>query len=278
FAGSGPVPLRLPDRVTPKLSLWDIDGSIVTQLVRIWEDQGEAGGLDRIKYSVIVVCSRYARRLEAALQAIAHQRDFDLSLLEVIIAYVPGIDAVDDVIESMQLAHPDLRILRSTFSKKKMRAKGFLINESLKLASGEWIVLMDADAVVAPDMFARVDGLEKSAHFIVPDGRKMLSPEVTARILLGEIKPWEQWDELLKGPGEYRRREAGGIPIGFCQLVRAECIDAAKYAEMNHFEYSDMWFSMTIREKFGAETWLTGAPVAHLDHGGSQWYGTESHR
>jgi len=278
FEGSVYVPLRLPDRVAPRICIWNIDGSIVTQLVRIWEGHGETADLSSIKYSVIIVCARYARRLQATLQALAHQRGFDLSRIEVIVAYVPGIDAVDDVVESMQQAHPQLRILRSTFTEQKSRAKGFLINESLKLASGEWTVLMDADVLVPPDMFAKVDAIEKDCHFIAPDGRKMLTPEVTSKILVGELQPWCVWDELLKGPGEYRRREARGAPIGFCQLVRTACFEQVGYAEMDHFEFSDMWFSDDIRKEFGKETWLTGVPVIHLDHGGSQWYGTQTHR
>ena len=278
FEGAFYMPLRLSDRVQPRISIWNIDGSIVTHLVRIWEWDKEPAERGGVKYSVIVVCTRFARRLQAALLSLAHQREFDLSRLEVIIAYVPGVDAVDDVIDCMRQAYPQLRILRSTFHEQKMRAKGFLINESLRLASGKWIVLMDADALLAPDMFARVEAVEATSHFIAPDGRKMLPAETTARILVGDIRPWEAWDKLLKGPGEYRRREAGGVPVGFCQFVRADCIKTIKYLEVDHFELSDMYFSREMRKRFGPETWLTGVPILHLDHGGSQWYGAQTHR
>jgi len=278
FEGAHYVPLRLADRLEPRISIWNIDGSIVTHLVRLWQWADAAVDLGEVKYSVVIVCTRFARRLQATLESLAHQRGFDLRRVEIIVAYVPGLDAVDDVIDSMQLAHPDLRILRATFTEDRTQSKGFLINESLGLASGAWIGIMDADTLVPPDLFARVEAVEATSHFIAPDGRKMLPPEATAQVLLGEVRPWEDWDALLKGPGEYRRREAGGIPIGFCQFVRAACLKKVGYTELDHFEFADMWFGEAIRKAFGPETWLDGAPVIHLDHGGSQWYGTQTHR
>lgn len=50
-----------------------------------------------------------------------------------------------------------------------------------------------------------------------------------------------------------------------------------KYAELDHFEGADMWFGMALQGKYGKETRLSGVPVLHLDHGGSQWYGTTKH-
>jgi hypothetical protein len=306
FEGTVYAPLRLGSSLELRLSIWNIDTSILSQFVDIWEGEApaEPDGLDRIrlqqrrpgsagaspsraraaravaraKYSVIVVCTRYARRLQAALQCLAHQEDFDMSKLEVIVCYVPGLDATEDLIASMQMTYPDLRIVRSPFPEQCANAKGFIINESRRMASGEWIVLLDSDTLVPPRMFAEIEKVEKNANFIAPDGRKMLTPETTARILLGEADPWRQWQELFDGPGEYRPREAHGVPVGFFQCVRASCMDVVQYEEMDHFEGADMRFGVQIWEKFGAPTRLLGFPVLHLDHGGSQWYGTVKHR
>ena len=278
FEGEYYVPLRLPQRVTPRIAIWNIETNIVTHLINIWERPDEPADLSRVKYSVVVMCTRYARRLQATLACLAHQQGFDLRRVEVLIAYVPGIDAVDDVIESMQQAHPQLRIVRSAFAEQKALSKGFMINETVKMAAGEWIVLMDADTLAPPDLFAKADAVANQSHFIAPDGRKMLPADITAKILLGEVQPWDVWDDLLEGSGEYRRREAQGTPIGFCQFVRAKCIKEVRYVELEHFEYSDMQFGREMRARFGKETWLTGTPVLHLDHGGSHWYGTQTHR
>jgi hypothetical protein len=279
FEGAYYVPLRLGSRLELRLSIWNIDTQLLSQFVDIWHgDKEEGGEVSPVKYSVVIVCTRYARRLQAVLRSLAHQEGFDLGKLEVVVSYVPGLDATDDLIDSVQATYPALRILRSPFPEQSASAKGFIINESVQMASGEWIVLVDADTLVAPNMFAKVEEVERDAHFIAADGRKMLTPETTAQILMGEIEPWRQWQELLKGPGQFRLREAHGVPVGFFQCVRAKCMHEVKYEEMDHFEGADMRFGLNIIARFGQPTRLSGVPVLHLDHGGSQWYGTLKHR
>ena len=279
FEGLHYAPLRLAGRLTPRLSCWNIDGAIVTQMVKIWHGRNEATGDARpIKYSLIVVTTKYARRLQAVMQSIAHQRDFALAQIEIVVCYVPGVDATDDLLDSMNAVYPSLRILRSPFPEQNTKSKGFMINESILMASGEWIVMLDSDILLHPETFKRIDEVAKEGVvFIAPDGRKMLSREATARVLLGEWKPWEHWDTLLADAGEYRYREALGIPIGYLQVVRASCLEKIRYTEVDHFEGADMWFGEQLRQAYGKETRLSGLPVLHLDHGGSQWYGTTKH-
>jgi len=278
FEGMFYVPLRLAGRLEPRIAIWNVDAQIVTQFVKIWRgEHTHAPRADGVKFSIVIVNTRYARRLQAVLRSIAQQREIDLAKLEVIVCYVPGLDATDDLIDSMRLAYPGLRILRSPFPAQNTNSKGFMINESVSMASGAWVVLMDADIIIAPNMFARIDALGDDAKFVAPDGRLMLSTETTAKILVGEIRPWEQWDELVNSGGEYRYREAHGVPVGFFQCFRREFIQEVKYAELDHFEGADMWFGMALQGRYGKETRLSGIPVLHLDHGGSQWYGTTKH-
>lgn len=278
FEGMFYVPLRLGGRLEPRISIWNIDAQIVTQFVKIWRG-GHTGAppAEGVKYSIVIVNSRYARRLQATLRSIAHQEGIDLSKIEVIVCYVPGLDATDDLIDSMRLAYPALRILRSPFPEQNANSKGFMINESVRMASGEWVVLMDADIVIAPNMFARIEEVAADSHFIAPDGRLMLSKEATAKILIGETEPWKEWRQLVNDAGEYRYREAKGVPVGFFQCFKREFIEDVKYAELDHFEGADMWFGMALQDRYGKETRLSGIPVLHLDHGGSQWYGTSKH-
>jgi len=269
------VPLRVPTRTTPQWVLWNIDKELVVQAPRIWQGASiPAPGAQTPLVSVIVVSVRYARRLQAALLCLAQQDDFNPAQLEMLVAYVPELDATDDVLNSIHEAFPAINIVRMPFSQQDATAKGFLINESVAQARGEWVMIMDSDILLPPQFLATfAKAVTPDSHFIAPDGRKMVDPETTARILLGLINPHEAWESLLAGPGEYRQREAGGLPIGFLQCVRRTSLQEIPYEEWGHFEGADWRFAQSMRDRYGEETWLQGVPVLHLDHGGSQWYG-----
>ncbi len=277
FEGLFYLPMRLGERLQPRISAWNIDECIATQNVRVWTGAGRDDTARAVKYSIIIVSTRFTRRLHAVLRSLAHQDGFDLNSVEVIICYVPGIDAADDLIDSVTMTYPNLHIVRSAFPERYMNSKGFLINETAKIARGEWIMLLDSDTLLPPDYFAKIEALSGTAEFIAPDGRKLLPKDVTARILMGEIDPWRQWQDLLSGPGEFRHRETLGIPVGFCQTFRAKYLQLFPYLEVDHFETADMQFGRQLKKHLGQETRLSGTPVIHLDHGGSQWYGTQKH-
>jgi len=277
FEGLFYLPLRLGERMEPRIAAWNIDECIATQNVRVWTDANQRDTARAVKYSIIIVSTRFTRRLHAVLRSLAHQTGFDLNSVEVIICYVPGIDATDDLIDSVTMTYPNLHIVRSAFPERYMNSKGFLINETAKIARGEWIMLLDSDTLLPPDYFAKIEAFSATADFIAPDGRKLLPKDITARILMGEIAPWDRWQDLLSGPGEFRHRETWGIPVGFCQTFRAKYLQLFPYLEVDHFETADMQFGGQLRKHLGQETRLSGTPVIHLDHGGSQWYGTQKH-
>ena len=274
FSGVSYVPRKLGGVLEPRISIWNVDGQVVTQNVLVWEPEADGQQtLDQIVYSVIIISTLYSRRLQAVLNALAHQVDADWAGIEIIIGYVPGIDATDDLIDSMHLTHPHLRIVRAPFGRPYTKSKGFMINECSAMASGSWIVLMDSDIVAPPNLFAELDRAKEGTYFLAPEGRKMLSPAVTAQILLGEVQPWEDYGALLETAGEYRHRESDGVPPGFLQCVRRDVFDETRYAEFNHFEGADYYFGLHIIREHGPERRLEGMKVLHLDHGGSQWYG-----
>ena len=279
FEGVPRCPIRLAGRLEPRICMHNIDGFILTQTLMLWQGRSAAvKKAENVKYSVIIVSTRYARRLQAVLLSLAHQQNFDPARMEVVLAHVPGIDATDDLIETMRQAYPHLRIVNSCFSPDHARSKGFMINQSVRAASGEWIVLVDSDIVVPPNLFAEMEKMEADAHFIAPDGRRMLTPETTARVLLGELRPWETFNEIAASTKDYRYREGAGIPCGFFQAVRRHVIETLPYQELDHFEGSDWIFGRDVIARYGKETRLEGMDVLHLDHGGRQWYGTEKHR
>lgn len=279
FSGLSSPPERLSGLLEPRISLHNVDGLILTQTLLLWQDQQiKIPDTDKIKYSIIVVCVKYARRLQAVLLSIAHQKGVSLDKLEVVVAYVPGADSVEDLIDSMEESYPELRIVRSPFSPEYARSKGFMINESLHVSSGEWITLLDADIVLPPDIFIQIEACESTAHFIAPDGRKMLSPQTTYDILLGKVKPWEDFNAVAEQALETRYREGEEIPCGFFQCVRREILEKMPYQESDHFEGADWYFAQAVLFQYGKEVRLENTYVLHLDHGGRQWYGTEKHR
>lgn len=272
FEGWHVVPGRLPNRFELRLSMWNIDGQVSTQNIQRWDHPRSVAAPPEPLVSVIIVSSLYSRRLQATLMGLIHQQGIDRSQIEIVVAYVPGIDATDDILDGIRLSYPEVNIVRSPFHAHHRKAKGMMINTSRKLARAPWLLLLDSDIVLPPQFLAETMALAKEAHYIAPEGRKMLTPEVTAQILLGELRPWECTEALLEGPGDSRLFESNGIPPGFCQLVRGDIFDEIRYTELDHFEGSDWWFSKYIVDRFGKEARWPGR-VLHLDHGGSQWYG-----
>ncbi|MCX8064356.1 MAG: glycosyltransferase family 2 protein [Candidatus Hydrogenedentes bacterium] len=274
------LPEHLPSVLEPRISIWNIDGEIVTQGITLWKSEPHLKNLtaNEKKISILYVCSRYAQRLRVSLLSVAHQKNIDLSDIEILVAYIPGFDATEDILDCFETTFPNIKIIRSPFSKNMWKSKGTLINASLPYCSGGWIVLLDADIILHPEFLSKLLQVPENKVFAAPDGRKMLTPQTTAKILLDQIRPWECYKELFDGPGEYRQREAQGIPIGYCQCCRKNIFSEILYPEFQHFEGADWFFGRSVVEKFGPEYRLEGIALLHLDHGGSQWYGSNKHR
>lgn len=275
--GRARVPVRIPAIRDLQLCIWNIHEEISASSVKFWTAPPDRDVPPHgITFSVCIFSTRFSRRLEAVLKSLAHQRDFAMERLEVLVAYVPGLDATEDVLDSMRHIYPELRLVHMPFSSQFERSKGFALNETMAAASGEWIMLLDSDTLVPPDMFARLDALREGQSFMAPVGRAMLDAPTTAGILLGETLPWDAWDRLLESAPDLRVREAKGVPIGFCQIFRASCLEKVRYPEYEHFQGADWEFGTAMRKHFGDELRLE-FPLIHLDHAGSQWYGTQQH-
>ena len=256
----------------------DIEKRIAFSPIRIWEMacvETEQPQSDP-KYSVIIFCTRFARRLSAVLQCLRHQQNFDLSRLEVLVAFIPGLDSTEDVLESLKQAHPELTIHPQSFPKQHTRSKGYVLNQCMERARGDWIILLDADTMVPPNMFSSLDSVEKDHSFIFPAGRAMVGPQDTAAILLGDIRPWNDWNMLLQRADTLRLNESLGVPIGYCQCFRKEIFEKIRYPEYEHFQGADFEFGQALR-KAGGHEYRLDFPVMHLDHKGSQWFGAERH-
>ena len=253
---------------------YDIEERISFSPLRLWKDvQPEPGPVAPPVYSVVVFCTRFARRLSIALQCLAHQSNFDLSKLEVIVGYVPGLDATEDVLDSLRLTHPELRVIHATFPRQNLRSKGFVLNQCMRMASGSRILLLDADTLLPPTLFAMLERSSANTPYLSQRPR-----HTEARIdgSSGRWRPWECWEALVASADEVRENEALGVPIGYFQCFGRECLEKVRYPEYEHFQGADYEFALGLRNYYGKEYRLD-FPVLHLDHAGSQWLGAERH-
>ena len=275
--GEYPAPRRAPCVVRLRFVAWDIEERVSFSPLRLWKQPAsEPVPEAKPAYSVVIFCTRFARRLSAVLQSLAHQTDFDLSKLEVVVGYVPGLDSTEDVLESLRLTHPHLRVVHATFPYQNVRSKGYVLNQCMEMTSGAHILLLDADTLLPPMLFAALERECPGHPFVFPKGRAMIGPEMTARILQGDKRPWEDWNGLMASADEIRENEALGVPIGYFQCFKRECLETLRYPEYEHFQSADYEFALGLRACFGTEYRLP-FHVAHLDHAGSQWLGAERH-
>ena len=275
--GEYPAPRRAPCVVRLFFIAWDIEDRITFSPLRLWREPSPIQDPPTAPtYSVVIFCTRFARRLSSVLQCLAHQTDFALSKLEVIVGYVPGLDATEDVLDSLRLTHPELRVVHATFPRQNLRSKGYVLNQCMDMASGSRILLLDADTLLPPTLFAVLEGVVGEHPFVFPRGRAMLGPELTAKILQGDVRPWDCWETLVRSADEVRENEALGVPIGYFQCFGRDCLEKVRYPEYEHFQGADYEFALGLRNYYGKEYRLD-FPVLHLDHAGSQWLGAERH-
>jgi hypothetical protein len=264
-----------------RLAAWDIHETLITQEVLVWSGDSsttiEAAASEGVELSVVVVCTKYSRRLHQLVRSVALQQGYDLRRVELLIAHVPGLDLTEDLIDSARNIWPELRIVPVRFAHTQGHSKGYMVNQTVARASGRRVLLTDADIIFPPDLFARLDRV-RGAHFVAVSGRKMVDKKTTSQILLGMRDAVREFDAIRdKTPGELRLREAKGTPCGYFQCVLRSHFDRVAYEELPHFEGADWRFSMKIREQFGKETLLEDVVVLHLDHSGSRWFGTDRH-
>jgi hypothetical protein len=272
--GAGYTPARLPEAMHLQVAIIDPEESMGITAVRAWEGHA-APEVPPPAVSVVIFCARFSRRLQAALLCIAHQRGIALDDLEVVVGHVPGLDTAEDVLDSVQRAHPALRIVRVSFAEGMAKSKGFCINACLRAASAPLIALLDSDILLPPDFLARAVAASAAHGFIAPAGRALLDPTTTARILLGELRPWEGFEALADAAPAFRAEEnPQGVPLGYCQVFRAEALHHLRYAEYDHFQSADFEFGEALTKHFGGAHRLADR-VLHLDHEGRQWYGAQ---
>ncbi|MCB0327889.1 MAG: hypothetical protein KDD52_09770, partial [Bdellovibrionales bacterium] len=132
------------------------------------------------------------------------------------------------------------------------------------------------DMIFPPDLLQIIDRDHPGLVFLGAQGRKMLSPETTAKVLHGLIDPVDNFYSLIEEPdGELRLGEAKGKPVGYFQCFKREVFDKVQYRDLPHFEGSDGFFAEDVEKEFRSTVIGKNIILLHLDHQGSKWYGTQ---
>jgi hypothetical protein len=275
LGGTAYTPARLPDGAHLQLAVWNPEASLSATALEVWSTAPCSGEQRDFDVSVVLFSTRFSRRLQAALSCIAHQRGIAMERIQCIIALVPGLDAAEDVLDSIRRVYPALSIEAVALPERFAHAKGFALNECLGRAMGPLTVLIDSDILLPPDFLFEAMTASRGHAFIAPAGRAMLGPDETARILMGVLAPWEHFNELRAGAPEFRVEEnPEQVPIGYCQIFPTETARSVRYPEYDHFQGADYEFGAALRERLGVPFRLP-LPVLHLDHGTRQWFGAQ---
>lgn len=275
-SGHAYLPARLPDGAHLQLAAWSPETALSVTAISVWERDTRAPEQGReYDVSVVLFSTRFSRRLGAVLAGIAHQRGLALERIQCIVAISPGLDAAEDVLDSMRRVYPELTLEAVALPAALSHAKGFALNECLQCLKAPLTVLIDSDILLPPDFLAAAIVAAREHGFIAPAGRAMLDADATARILLGETRPWDCFDELRAAAPEYRVDEnPQGVPIGYCQVFRSEAVSDLRLAEYDHFQGADFEFGAALAARYGGAHRLE-LPVLHLDHGTRQWFGAQ---
>jgi len=276
LAGKGYLPPRLPGGSHLQVAAWSPESALSVTALRVWRPE-ESAGVARGTYavSVVVFSTRFSRRLQAVLESVAHQEGVALSQVQCIVGLVPGLDAAEDVLDSIRRVYPELAIEPVVLPASVATAKGFALNECLRQVRAPLTVLLDSDILPPPDFLRTALDASATHGFLAPAGRAMLGPDETARVLLGVCRPWDSFDALAAGAPETRVEEnPQEVPLGYCQVFRSEALKQLRYAEYDHFQGADFEFGAALKAHFGGVKRLP-RPVLHLHHDTRQWFGAQ---
>jgi glycosyltransferase involved in cell wall biosynthesis len=106
----------------------------------------------RTKVSVVIPCYNYGRYLRVAVESVLAQPGVDI---EIIIVDDCSTDDSRDVAERLVVAHPEVRLVVNTQNSGHVRS----FNTGWAASSGEFVVKLDADDLLAPGALSRATAL-----------------------------------------------------------------------------------------------------------------------
>jgi len=113
---------------------------------------GEGNSVTRPSVTVVIPCYNYARYLSDAVGSVTSQEGVDLN---VVIVDDASTDNSVEVAESIVARDPRVRLVRHESNRGHVETS----NEALSLATGEYVVKLDADDLLTPGSIARSTAL-----------------------------------------------------------------------------------------------------------------------
>jgi len=175
--------------------------------------------------SVIVANYCGERHIAEALRSILGQTVRDL---ELIVADDASPDASVSIVAGIMAADPRVTLIRSPRNAGPAAAR----NRALDAARGQWLAIVDADDVIAPDRFERLlaaaTGLDAD---IVADDLLLFDDSGPAETLLRDAPatPFQMTAALFVGG---RGLPAPNLPFGYLKpLIRAAALGTRRYSE-----------------------------------------------
>lgn len=211
--------------------------------------------------SVIIPCHNYGHFLEDAMVSALRQTGVELELI-----VLDDASTDDSLSVALRLARQDARV--QVFSHEENRGHVETYNELLALASGEYIVKLDADDLLAPGALARsVALLSRTPGMSFCYGRTLEFASEPPEARAQPVRSWIVWDGqdwvervLRRGHGVIRQPE---VMMRAAAVVRAGGYDV----RLRWAEDHNLWLRLA---SVGSVGWIDGPPQGlYRVHGNS---------
>lgn len=212
---------------------------------------------DRATVSVIIPCYNYARFLPAAIDSALGQRDADMRVI-----VVDDASTDDSAVVARAAAARDPRVLVIVHEANQGPVATF--NDGLAVATGDYLIRLDADDVLTPGSVARSTALaEEFPNVSMVYGHPVHFSGTTLPSYRDKAASWTVWS----GPSwlELRCRRGVNCITSPEVLMRAAVVrEVGGQRDLAHTHDMEMWFRLALHGDVG---WINGADQAwHREH------------
>jgi glycosyltransferase involved in cell wall biosynthesis len=200
---------------------------------------------DLPRLTAIVPCYNYGHFLNECVESVVSQPGVDV---DVIIIDDKSPDGSGDIADALAAAHHNVRSIRHDSNKGHLAT----YNEGLELAEGEYVVLLDADDVIAPGAFLRAIALfQANPQVGLVYGHPRNFTDVVPAQPRTQVRSWTTWP----GHAWIRAQVRRGLSIVYSPEVvmrRSVLRDVGGFrAELPHAGDLDMWLRFAAISDIG---------------------------